>query len=240
MRPPSLSKWDIAWSILPFLLWALLVVVRPHVLRTHCGGDLSGCPKSQVLSIDQPGLGIESGPADGYSYLTQNFSGVLAVSVPLGLHAIQAVAGTVSPAVALAQAGADFVLFVETAGINGSVTEAVRLIVQRPRPYVYAHPEQGLDPQNYVSFYSGHTSFTAAACFCLLLILLSRSGSFGLLFVFGVMSQCLIISTAVFRILAGRHFLTDVLAGAIMGAAVALAVAYFHRASSPGQSQNQN
>jgi membrane-associated phospholipid phosphatase len=45
----------------------------------------------------------------------------------------------------------------------------------------------------------------------------------------------------VFRILSGRHFLTDVLAGAVMGGAVAIAVALLHRPTRPnGLSQQPN
>jgi membrane-associated phospholipid phosphatase len=231
--PPHLSRRDYGLAILPFLAWALLVQVRPLVLHTHCGADLSGCPKAQVLPVDQPGLGIENGPADGYSFFTQNLSGVLAVSVPVAYQAAQVALGAASPATAVIAAGTDCVMFFESWGINGALTEGIRLVAQRPRPYVYNHPEQGLDPQNYVSFYSGHTSFTATACICLLLILLSRGAPTVLLLLFAALSQCLILSTAVFRILSGRHFLTDVLAGAVMGSAVALAVAVTHRPKAP-------
>lgn len=226
---PRITKRDFGLAILPFIIWAALVQARPHILHTHCGPDLSGCPKEQVLPIDQPGLGIENGPADGYSYFTQNLSGVLAVSVPIVYQATQAAVGMASPATALAFAGTDFVLFLESWGINGSLTEGIRLIAQRPRPFVYSNPPQGMDPQNYVSFYSGHTSFTATACICLLLILIGRGAPMALILLAAASSECLIISTAVFRILSGRHFLTDVLAGAIMGSAMALLIALLHR-----------
>jgi membrane-associated phospholipid phosphatase len=179
--------------------------------------------------MDQPGFGLENGPADGYSYFTQNLSGVLAISVPLAYQAAQTAMGVASPAAALTLAGTDLILFFESWGINGALTEGVRLIAQRPRPYVYNNPQQGLDPQNYVSFYSGHTSFAATACMSLLLILIGRAAPSALLLLFAAISQCLVISTAVFRILSGRHFLSDVLAGAVMGGAVALFVALLHR-----------
>ncbi len=226
---PRLSKRDLWLTILPFILWMALVQSRPWVLHTHCGPDLSGCPKEQVLPMDQPGLGIENGPADGYSYFTQNLSGILAVSVPIAYQVTRTAAGLASPASALTLAGTDLVIFAQTAGINGAITEAARLIAQRPRPYVYSNPQQGMDPQNYVSFYSGHTSFSAAACICLLLILIGRGAPSVLVLLAAASSQCFIISTAVFRILSGRHFLSDVLAGAVMGSAVAIVVALLHR-----------
>jgi membrane-associated phospholipid phosphatase len=227
--PPRLSKCDLWLTILPFLLWTALVQVRPWILHTHCGPDLSGCPKEQVLPMDRPGLGIENSPADGYSFFTQNLSGVLAASGPIAYQTTRVALGIASPASAMALAGTDLVLFLESWGINGALTEGIRLVAQRPRPYVYSNPQQGLDPQNYVSFYSGHTSFAATACICLLLILIGRGAPTSVLLFTAALSQCLIISTAAYRILSGRHFLSDVLAGAVMGGAVAILIAILHR-----------
>lgn len=229
LLPPRIQKRDFWVTLLPFLLWAALVQLRPVILKTHCDSNRSSCVAQNVLPIDRPGLGIENGPADGYSYWTQNASGVLAVVTPLVWHGGLSVLGKVTPQTALLSAGTDLLLFAQTWGWNGTLTETVRLIAQRARPFVYGDPIRARDPQNYVSFYSGHTSFAASACTCLLLILLSRGVPASLLLFFGLTSECLVISTAAFRVLAGRHFLSDVLAGAAMGTLVAIAIAVWHR-----------
>jgi membrane-associated phospholipid phosphatase len=72
------------------------------------------------------------------------------------------------------------------------------------------------------------------------LILLFRGAPTLILLLAGALGQGLIFSTAYFRILAGRHFLTDVICGAIAGTSVALVVTWLHRSRfkiSPLQSQ---
>lgn len=226
-----LTRKDFVLVFVSFLIWVGLVELRPHILKARCGvtsGAPSLCSSSDVPFFDQPGLGLESPAADGYSYNTQNMSGILALTLPVVWNAGLILSGTLSPAAALAQSGVHFVLFLETWGINGAITEATRVIVQRPRPFVYNNPEQAKDPQNYVSFYSGHTSFSAAATTYLLLILLCYGVPNGVWLGAVGLSQSLVISTAVFRILSGRHFLSDVVMGAFAGTCVALAVVRLH------------
>lgn len=212
-----------------------MVEIRPHVLKARCTaapGTVSSCTAESVPILDRPGLGLESPAADGYSYNTQNASGVFAAIVPLVWNAALAATGALSPAAALSQCGIHLVLFLETWGVNGALTELTRLIVQRPRPFVYKNPEQAADPQNYVSFYSGHTSFAAAATTYLLLVLLCYGVPNKLWLTTLGISQGLVVSTAVFRILSGRHFLSDVVVGAFAGTLVALAVVKLHLARS--------
>jgi membrane-associated phospholipid phosphatase len=165
-----------------------------------------------------------SRPADFYSYCTQNTSGVLAALVPSAYDLSLVATGALTLSPALAMAGSDLLIFAQTAFWNGAMTEATRLIVQRPRPYVYADPSRASDLQNFTSFYSGHTSFTAAACVCLFLLLWGRGAPKPLLYLSLFTGEALVISTAIFRVLAGRHFLTDTLVGAVMGTLTALVV----------------
>src|SRR4051812_42567173 len=105
--PPCLSRRDLWLTIIPFLAWLALVQARPFILKTHCGPKLENCPSSQVLPMDQPGLGVENGPADGYSYFTQNFSGVLTFVVPAIYQGSLVALGQVSPATALMSTAVD-------------------------------------------------------------------------------------------------------------------------------------
>jgi membrane-associated phospholipid phosphatase len=183
--------------------------------------------------MDRPGLGLENSSADLYSYWTQNTSGILAVSVPIAYDLSLAATGALAAPAAFAAAGSDFMIFVQTWFWNGAATEATRLVVQRPRPYVYSDsiraPALKDDPQNYTSFYSGHTSFAASSCVCLFLLLLGRGAPRPLLFLSALTGEALVISTAAFRVLAGRHFLSDTLTGALMGTATALLVYFLQR-----------
>ena len=141
-----------------------------------------------------------------------------------------AATGAVLWPAALAASGIDLVLFTQTAGINGMLTEIAHDFARRPRPFVYGDPNgRGRDPQNYTSFYSGHTSFASAAAAFLILTLLARGAPVWLLVLVGAGAELLVASTALFRMLAGRHFLSDVVCGALAGSAVALCVALAHR-----------
>ena len=227
--PPRLRRKDFFLTLAPALLWGVALFSRPYVLSPHCAEHPDTCLTSSVNRIDQPGLGLENSNADGFSYWTQNFSGVLALTAPAIWSGSLAVLGTVTPAIALEQAGIDLVLVLQTAAWNGLATETAHLLTERPRPFVYSRPTEAQNPSNYTSFYSGHTSFAAASNTALLIILFARQAPTFLLLLTGALGQVLILSTAFFRVLAGRHFISDVLAGAIAGSCIALLVAYFHR-----------
>lgn len=207
----------------------MLIFARPHVIEPHCLTQPENCSASTLNSFDRPALGLDSTEADQLSYLTQNLSGAIALTVPPLWNGALFMLGKATPAMAIAQTGVDLVLLAQTASWNGAFNEAARLISQRPRPYVYSRPREAENSANYTSFYSGHTSFSAAVMIGLFLVLLGRSAPTGVLVASASLAQVLIFATAAFRVLAGRHFITDVLIGALAGSLVAFAVAYLHR-----------
>ncbi|MCM2277744.1 MAG: phosphatase PAP2 family protein [Oligoflexia bacterium] len=211
------------------LLWAGAVLSRPYVLQPHCMDRPENCAPQAVWAMDQPGLGLENPQADALSDLTQNAAGILAFSAPMVWHGTLAALGRSTPALALSQAGFDFMVILQSVCWNGVGTELAHALFQRPRPFVFAAAEKAKNPSNYTSFYSGHTSFAAAASFALLLMLIARGAPLWMTFLAGAVGQVLILSTAFFRVLAGRHFVSDVLAGAVAGALVACIVASLYR-----------
>ena len=228
-RRPRIRGLDLVLTLLPGLLWAGEVQLRTWWITPHCALRPESCALSTVLPVDRPGLGIENGEADGYSYVTQNLSGALALTGPVAWNLALIPLIGLSPGTALLQTATDLIIVTQAALWNGALNESARLLVQRPRPFVYGDPIRAKDPQNYTSFYSGHTSFAAVTTTSLFLMLLSRGAPLLLLLFAGTVGEGLIFSTAVFRILAGRHFLTDVLTGAFAGAFMACVIAYFHR-----------
>jgi membrane-associated phospholipid phosphatase len=173
---------------------------------------------------------MENPNSDEYSYQTQNFSGLWACALPLVWNLTQsAFIQSTTPVSLVARlipigktVGEDLFILIQTFSWNGLMTELSHLISQRPRPFVYSDPKnRGIDPAHYTSFYSGHTSFTAAMNTAAFFILLRRQAPLIFLLISFACSQGLILSTAYFRILAGRHFLTDVLCGAIAGSIIA-------------------
>lgn len=231
-----LLYFNLMLALVPAVLWAIATVARPWVIEPRCGRAPQLCDPGKIFPIDQLSLNMESWKADLYSFRTQNFSGVLAFTVPAVWHAGLFTLGRVSGPLALVAVGSDLITVSQTVAWNGVFTEISHLISQRARPFVYIDPAvRGTDSAHYTSFYSGHTSFTATCVFALFLILLKRGAPLGILYMFAALGEGLIVSTAYFRILAGRHFLTDVIFGAIAGLTVAWGVYYLDKRS---QSKN--
>ena len=233
-HPPRLAKSDIAWLLLPALLWAASFKARSEVIHPRCLVNPELCTPAHVFAPDRLSIGRESAQADGLSFLTQNASGYFALGIPVAWSTTLLALGSLTPAGWALAIATDTVILTQAALWNGLFTESVRLAVQRPRPFVYTDPLRfGGDPSHYTSFVSGHTSFAAAAGLTLVLTLLGRGAPLLLVASSGVLTTTLIFLTGLFRVLAGRHFMTDVLAGATSGALIALAVAWLHRRKVP-------
>ncbi len=133
----------------------------------------------------------------------------------------------VGPVFAVAGTGLDEsaahrgVIYANTLGFTLLITRVAKVVVQRPRPYVY-----GLDPgpvggrSSHLSFFSGHSSMTFAA---------AVAGSY----LYGVQSPdeharaalwgvelALASATANLRVRAGKHFYSDIVMGALVGAGI--------------------
>jgi membrane-associated phospholipid phosphatase len=230
--PHRLSRKDWALTLIPALLWIAGTHARQYLIHPRCVGPDAGaeCSKTNVPSIDQPGLGMENMRADAYSYTTQNVSGYLAIGAAVLWSGGAVLTNLSTPLTAAIAAGTDLVLLGQAASWNGVFNEICHVIAHRPRPFVYSDPGgRGQDPAHYTSFYSGHTSFAAVAGVSLFLILLARGAPAGLLIFSASISQGLVMSTGLFRILSGRHFLTDVVAAACFGSLIALAVFLCHK-----------
>ncbi len=229
--PHRLSTKDIALTLIPTLLWVVGVTYRSKTITPWCGGaNAALCTRASVLPIDQPALGLEMGQADGYSYATQNVSGFLAIGTLIAWNFATVATRGLAPAAAATAAGTDLLLFGQASAWNGTLNELAHVVSARPRPFVYSDPaNRGLDPSHYTSFYSGHTSFAALSGITILLVLFARGAPFWLLAVFAASGQSLSFLTGIFRVLAGRHFVTDVVVGALIGTTVAVAVFWFHK-----------
>ena len=221
---------NIAFILIPGFLWWAAVSARPSVISTNCASHLAVCLKENLPILDQFSLGIENGVADQFSYWTQNLSGILGFLIPLLLGLVLYFTRKLSPIAALILALTDLGIILQTMAWNGFFTELSHFIGQRPRPFVFIDPmTRGINPSHFTSFYSGHTSFTAATNIALLLMLIHRKIPLVVCAVYALLAEALILSTAYFRIMAGRHFLTDVICGALAGTAISFIIGYIQR-----------
>ncbi|MFT4677937.1 MAG: membrane-associated phospholipid phosphatase [Flavobacteriales bacterium] len=116
-------------------------------------------------------------------------------------------------------------LYFQTAVVTIALTETIKALVHRTRPYVYndnvaTHHKTERDAR--FSFVSGHTSTVAANCFLTASMYAKySSNSLGKTLVWtGAALYPLLVGYM--RIRAGKHFTTDVIGGYILGASLGL------------------
>ena len=120
---------------------------------------------------------------------------------------------------------------IETAFITYGITNLVKATVLRPRPYLY-NPNQlafaGFEPEARFSFFSGHTSMSAAATFFAASTLSTYLPDFKYKSMVWVLAAGLPATTALLRVSAGKHFPTDVIAGYAIGAFLGCYIPHMH------------
>jgi membrane-associated phospholipid phosphatase len=128
------------------------------------------------------------------------------------------------------------VILLEGELISSGLTNSVKHLVRRPRPYLYnsAVPATAYHPDDDdLSFWSGHTANTAALTFgCAALVQHSNAPPEAKTATW-IGAAVAPAAMGYLRVRAGRHFPTDVVVGYAMGAAVGLLVPMLHRSTRP-------
>jgi membrane-associated phospholipid phosphatase len=136
------------------------------------------------------------------------------------------------------QAGVvDAISYAETVSLTLALTNIVKLAVRRPRPIAYQEAEKHRDDPNWsnastdssLSFFSGHSSMTGAIGATATYLAFARSP--GTYRPWLTLSLATTVTTVVSveRVRAGKHFPTDVLAGAFAGIGIGIVVPHLHR-----------
>jgi membrane-associated phospholipid phosphatase len=128
----------------------------------------------------------------------------------------------------------DYLVVAESLVWQGAVQELVRHAIRRPRPFLYSagvYPAERQYTEATLSFYSGHTSSVFDLVFAFSYTYSLRHPDSPWRFV--VWGTLLTLATAepILRVASGDHFPTDVVIGAVVGAAFGLAVPALHRRS---------
>lgn len=129
----------------------------------------------------------------------------------------------------------DAMVMAQALAINGVLTQLVKVVTDRPRPLAYGRPADDpalRDRGNFVSFYSGHTSGAFAVGLSYAFTFAHRHPDDPLRFVVYAGALGLGGAAGALRVLAGKHFPTDVLTGAAAGTVVGLLVPWLHLKSS--------
>ncbi len=127
-----------------------------------------------------------------------------------------------------------FLLYLETEAIVGNFYSwGAAIYVDRIRPLVY-HPEipwgQKVGGGTKTSFYSGHTSSSAAACFFVAKVFSDYHPEWGNKKYFAYAAAAIPpIFIGYYRIKAMKHFPTDVITGFIIGTTTGILVPHLHK-----------
>jgi membrane-associated phospholipid phosphatase len=106
---------------------------------------------------------------------------------------------------------------------TGILTHAAKFIFGRERPYSYFNTNGPGFPQNNLSFFSGHSSFSYAVVTSSSYLLQKAHPAYsGLIWSSGLL---LASTTAYMRVAADRHYMSDILTGMVIGSAIGYLVA---------------
>ena len=176
------------------------------------------CDPAALWSVDRGTVGPVRPAADAASYATLGAEALLGAVFLADVRRGEGVAPFAEDATVIAEA----------VSLTAAATEWTKVLVHRPRPYLYVPTATGIpSADDGRSFPSAHASlaFAAAAAYASLLHrrgLASRHKlQIGVLF--GAAT-----ATAVLRVVARRHFPTDVAAGAALGFAIGWTVPALH------------
>ena len=123
-------------------------------------------------------------------------------------------------------------LWGEVVFINSGLTLLTKYTVRRTRPFVYnqdAPLTKKLTPNAKGSFFSGHTSMTAANTFFAAKVFADFYPDSPWKPVVWGLGASIPAITGYLRVKGGRHFPTDVITGYIVGAAVGILVPHWHK-----------
>jgi membrane-associated phospholipid phosphatase len=130
-----------------------------------------------------------------------------------------------------AEFGKVSLMTLETIILNSSLTNAIKVTARRPRPYLYNQDvalHLKLRKADQYSFFSGHTSTTAALSFLTAQMHTDFNDGKGSVAIWSL-AAAIPAFTAIQRMRAGKHFLSDVLLGYLIGAAIGVTIPRIHR-----------
>ena len=182
--------------------------------------DIGQLNVSDILAIDRSDHNYSEGAAT-----TSDLLVLSSFATPLVLLAFED---------ARNDAGTLGLILLETVMLNEAITGITKALVKRPRPYTYNQdvPEAvRTSRENTFSFFSGHTSHTAAVSFFTAKTISDYVDRSGVHVAAWTSAILLPAATGLFRYKAGKHFPSDVVVGYLVGASVGLLVPHLHKSS---------
>jgi hypothetical protein len=123
-------------------------------------------------------------------------------------------------------------VYSEALAVNLALNSVTKVLFSRPRPSTYRLREAGAVPDDdwFVSFYSGHSSTAFAAAVAGAYLFAERSSDPEARYLLWAAEIGLAAASANLRVRAGKHYYSDVIVGALVGAGVGIGVPLIHGA----------
>lgn len=216
-----LMDWTV--TALIGLAWAAPEFVVDEIVEPSCP-----CEASEVNSFDR---GVAGWNSESYK-TASNVAVGISVAAPFVLSALE----TRRSDAPWSRFADDALIISRSILVSGAVQEGVRLLTQRPRPRLYGLEENDpalVDHEEYLSFYSGHTTTAFAAGMSYATIYASRHPTESSRWMVYGGAVAVGTTVGILRIQAGSHFPTDVILGAVMGSAFGIAIPRLHHRGEP-------
>jgi membrane-associated phospholipid phosphatase len=185
-----------------------------------------GFHRDQLIWIDRAAVTNKLHPSAGtLSNVGLIIAGAYAVLVPVlsGMREHSVQTGMV-----------DAIMYSETVALTLALTNIVKIAVRRPRPLAYVAADRDPNYSNSstdssLSFFSGHASMTGAIGATATYLAFARSPGTWRPWITLTLATTVSTLVSVYRVRAGKHFPTDVLAGTFAGAGIGIIVPHLHR-----------
>ncbi|MBI5509815.1 MAG: phosphatase PAP2 family protein [Deltaproteobacteria bacterium] len=181
------------------------------------------CDKAELNAIDRTVVGNDSKTWRRVSDIGQT----TALALPVVATLADVWLGE-SPT-AVADAATDVLVMAEAVATANFVTHVVKMGVRRPRPVQYVAGRSAGGVENQMSFPSGHTTAAAAGTTAYATTYWLRRPESASRFAVLAAGVSLTALTGYGRVGGGKHFYSDVVAGAIVGAVAGFVIPSLHR-----------
>jgi hypothetical protein len=121
-------------------------------------------------------------------------------------------------------------LAVQNVWITANITQTVKMLALRNRPYTQVPGFVSTKTDDHFSFFSGHSAITATAATTAILMALNQPNMSNWSKAAAYTAGGLALTTAGLRIAAGKHYPSDVVTGILVGVAVAVINTKLHEA----------
>jgi membrane-associated phospholipid phosphatase len=223
--PDDGSAYDVRWPLdLTIIAVATATWAGPLPFMHDLVSPSCPCQRVDIPAIDRFALDRRSEAARVASDVA--VTTVVALPVVLDAVDVRRQGGTWTGV------AKDGLVMAEAVLVSGALNQIVKLAAHRPRPLLYSVPPGSAElsePDNYLSFYSGHssTAFAAGMAYATTFALHHPDSPYRYA-VYGA-AGTVAGGVGLLRVLAGKHFPTDVLTGALVGSVVGVGVPMLHR-----------